>query len=406
MKRLHNPTIDNRKREELRKAKCIDVDSIPDPSVLSTVLENYQQVIVYDPTFGANPQNVSELYNYIDEHNKLTQTLKSSGLTDTEEKPNAILKQMQTKYSDAILLGFNLLTWKAAELNTFNDTWNQLYNQLLALGYGGEKTTMNGLKVLTQRVETIQSSGIQLPQKWSDTELELIEKQAPDLSNNKVVQAFPEFNKLHIEQFVDNSFNNMTAGTKLVVSIPFTAEAFFSETIKNISFIKFTTFTVAQRLFHHYKMRFFLKLESEAEIIDVETGEITVSKFKFPQTSTWSVRLQSSLNTLDKALDDVIENISNRPLSNTRQRLHKFKQLTVKVANRQFGGCSKYVNIDLNTRDVSFIQEGLTICVFGDVWQWHYMITFQELPKQTVRHKEKKLLKLETNTIHFVKQRQ
>ena len=68
--------------------------------------------------------------------------------------------------------------------------------------------------------------------KWSDTELELIEKQAPDLSNNKVVQAFPEFNKLQIEQFVDNSINNMTAGTMLVVSIPFNTEAFFRKQLK------------------------------------------------------------------------------------------------------------------------------------------------------------------------------
>jgi len=114
----------------------------------------------------------------------------------------------------------------------------------------------------------------------------------------------------------------MTAGM-LVITIPFSTEVYFSETIRNISFIKFTTFTVAQRLFHPYKMKFFLKLEIDAEVIDIETGEITISKFKFPQASTWSVRLQSSLNTPDKAHDDVIENISSRPLSNTRQRFHR-----------------------------------------------------------------------------------
>lgn len=105
-----------------------------------------------------------------------------------------------------------------------------------------------------------------------------------------------------------------------------------------------------KRLFQQHHMRFFLKLEIDAEVIDIETGEITVSKFKFPQSSTWSIRLQSSLNSLDKALDELITSITNRPLGNTKRRLHKFLLLTLKVANRQFGGCKNYKNIDFKNK--------------------------------------------------------
>jgi len=186
-------------------------------------------VVGYDPTFGATPWNVSGLQTYIDEHNKLLQTLKNTGFTDNEYKSNVLLKQILGQLDNVTLLGFNQTAWKVVDLSIFNDTWTQLNNQLLALGYVGDKTTVNELKALLQRVETIQSSGVQLPQKFTHTDLQLIEQQAPDLSNNQVVQAFPAFNKEHVEQFVDSSINNMTAGTMLVVTIPFSTEAYFSD---------------------------------------------------------------------------------------------------------------------------------------------------------------------------------
>jgi hypothetical protein len=226
-------------------------------------------------------------------------------------------------------------------------------------------------------VKQILDTGKALPAPWTLNDIILLE-QVPNMTINQLNVNFNGFDKVQLETFVDNSLNNLVAGTLLVMNIPFSAEAFFSEIVRNLSFVKFCTFTIAQRLFQQHHMRFFLKLEIDAEVIDIETGEITVSKFKFPQSSTWSIRLQSSLNSLDKALDELITSITNRPLGNTKRRLHKFLLLTLKVANRQFGGCKNYKNIDFKNKrcvvhpdgndNLCFWQKGLkTSLVFLEV---------------------------------------
>jgi hypothetical protein len=142
MKRTHNVTVDKRKREELQSANCLDVDTIADASVLSAVYDHFKQVQKHEPDFGTTPWYISQLEMVLEEHSKLVQSLKNEGFSDsTEDRANAYLKQLLKNYDSATKLGFSQVPWKILDLNTFNETWRNLFDQLLSLGFQPEIST-------------------------------------------------------------------------------------------------------------------------------------------------------------------------------------------------------------------------------------------------------------------------
>eukprot|EP01124_Arcella_intermedia_P025892 TRINITY_DN4735_c1_g1_i16.p1 TRINITY_DN4735_c1_g1~~TRINITY_DN4735_c1_g1_i16.p1 ORF type:complete len:238 (-),score=46.38 TRINITY_DN4735_c1_g1_i16:553-1266(-) len=138
--------------------------------------------------------------------------------------------------------------------------------------------------------------------------------------------------------------DSLVAGVLMVLQFPLNRfKVHFSNPENVQKIVSMITLPAIEKLFKEHKMRFFLKIELGIDLLDVETGEIRENvKFHFPKAGVWGFRIESDIEKFKKTENEVIEKLLKRPLDSTKLHFHKLRGLTLKVANRQFGGCKNY----------------------------------------------------------------
>eukprot|EP01124_Arcella_intermedia_P025889 TRINITY_DN4735_c1_g1_i12.p1 TRINITY_DN4735_c1_g1~~TRINITY_DN4735_c1_g1_i12.p1 ORF type:complete len:443 (-),score=116.85 TRINITY_DN4735_c1_g1_i12:553-1881(-) len=331
---------------------CTDVPTTISEVTKQDLEKKLKEVLKFEPNFGQTSWSISGLTNILEERKKQLNLLKLANFAELNTlvtAPNNQIEDIYSRYNRAHQNGFwqrDLGKWTIKDLMVYEGEITKRLNLLVEHGYvpDGSELTITKMDELLARVKNLQ---VGLPLLKEEVFKFDAKGKKQVLSQQRITSLRKKPKELlqeALQSKIDLSIQSLVGGVLMVLKFPLNRfKVHFSNPENVRKIVRMITIPAIEKLFKEHKMRFFLKLELQIDLLNVETGELQQNvQFQFPKSGVWGFRISSDIDKFRKTENEIIDNLLGRNLDNTKLHFHNLKGVTLKVANRQFGGCKLY----------------------------------------------------------------
>eukprot|EP01124_Arcella_intermedia_P025895 TRINITY_DN4735_c1_g1_i4.p1 TRINITY_DN4735_c1_g1~~TRINITY_DN4735_c1_g1_i4.p1 ORF type:complete len:316 (-),score=94.82 TRINITY_DN4735_c1_g1_i4:878-1825(-) len=298
---------------------CTDVPTTISEVTKQDLEKKLKEVLKFEPNFGQTSWSISGLTNILEERKKQLNLLKLANFAELNTlvtAPNNQIEDIYSRYNRAHQNGFwqrDLGKWTIKDLMVYEGEITKRLNLLVEHGYvpDGSELTITKMDELLARVKNLQ---VGLPLLKEEVFKFDAKGKKQVLSQQRITSLRKKPKELlqeALQSKIDLSIQSLVGGVLMVLKFPLNRfKVHFSNPENVRKIVRMITIPAIEKLFKEHKMRFFLKLELQIDLLNVETGELQQNvQFQFPKSGVWGFRISSDIDKFRKTENEIIDNL-------------------------------------------------------------------------------------------------